>query len=174
MKNAKVFLAALAAASLGGCGATLPKLPTTGSLLGGSNAAAQANLNPNDPTARAMGVAATSARALKCGYNFDPAKLKNQYLTYENTANPGSADKLGQAYDTAFAGVKKAIASKDEEYCTPDRTARIKTALNRNLGGDYTPPPSEAPTDDGSLFSGWGGGSNNGDETSEKMKEVFQ
>ncbi len=173
MKNVTFFLVVLATASLGGCGATLPKLPTTGSLLGGSSAPKE-NLNPNDPTARAMGVAATSARALKCGYNFDPAKLKNQYLTYENTTNPGSSDKLGQAYDTAFVGVTKAIASKDEEYCTPDRTARIKTALNRNLAGDYTPPPSEAPVDDGGLFSGFGSGSTNGDETSEKMKEVFQ
>ncbi len=173
MKEAKFFLVAIATAALGGCGASLPKLPTTGSLLGGSDTAKE-NLNPNDPTARAMGVAATSARALKCGYNFDPGKLKSQYLAYESGANPAAGDKLSQIYDTAFAGVTKAIASKDEEYCTPDRTERIKTALNRNLGGDYTPPPSEAPVDDGSLFSGWGSGTNNGDETSEKEKEIFQ
>jgi hypothetical protein len=173
MKNTKVILAAIVTVSLGGCGASLPKLPTTGSLLGGSSTAKE-NLNPNDPLARAMGVAATSARALKCGYNFDPAKLKGQYLSYESAANPAGGEKLSQVYDTAFAGVTKAIASQQEEYCTPDRTSRIKTALNRNLGGDYTPPPSEAPTDDGGLFSGWTTPSADSNATSEKMKEVFQ
>ncbi len=175
MRNAKVVLAAIAAISLGGCGASLPSLPTTGSLLGGSSKAKE-NLNPNDPVARAMGVAATSARALKCGYNFDPGKLKGQYLAYESAANPAEGEKLSRVYDTAFVGVTKAISDKekDEDYCTPDRTQRIKTALNRNLGGDYTPPPSEAPQDEGGLLSGWGGSSGDDNATSEKMKEVFQ
>jgi hypothetical protein len=118
-------------------------------------------------------VAATSARALKCGYNFDPGKLKSQYLAYESAANPAEGAKLSQVYDTAFAGVTKAIVSKDEEYCTPDRTARIKTALNRNLAGDYTPPPSEAPVDEGGLFSGWGSGGSNSDE-GVNSKQVFE
>ncbi|MBS0231986.1 MAG: hypothetical protein JSR99_00700 [Proteobacteria bacterium] len=173
MKKTNFVLVGIAALALGGCGASLPKLPTTGSLLGGSSKAKE-NLNPNDPVARAMGVAATSARALKCGYNFDPAKLKGQYLAYESAANPADGAKLSQVYDTAFAGVTKAIASQQEEYCTPDRTARIKTALNRNLGGDYTPPPSEAPQDDGGLFSGWANPSGDDNATSEKMKDVFQ
>jgi hypothetical protein len=175
MKIAKVVFAVIATISLGGCGATLPSLPTTGSLFGGSKAGKE-NMNPNDPVARAMGVAATSARALKCGYNFDPGKLKSQYLAYESASNPAAGDKLSRVYDTAFAGVTKAISSKetDEDYCTPERTARIKTALNRNLGGDYTPPPSEAPQDDGGLLSGWTTPSGDDNATSEKMKEVFQ
>jgi hypothetical protein len=174
MKRAHFIFAALAALAASGCGSSLPKLPTTGSLLGGSNSAKE-NLNPNDPVARTMGVAATSARALKCGYNFDPTKLKSQYLAHENAANPADGEKLSKVYDTAFAGVTKAIASQQEEYCTPDRTARIKEALNRNLAGDYTPPRSEAPVDDGGLFSGWGGSNSNDDNaTSEKMKQIFQ
>jgi hypothetical protein len=173
MKDTTFILIVALAGALGGCGASLPKLSTTGSLLGGSSAAKE-NLNPNDPTARAMGVAATSARALKCGYNFDSGKLKRQYLAYESTANPTATDKLSQLYDTAFAGVTKAIAAQEDEYCTPDRTQRIKTALNRDLGGDYTPPPAEAPVDDGGLFSGWGSSPANSDETSEKMKQVFE
>ena len=172
MMDVRLIFVAVAAAGLSGCGASLPKLPTTGSLLGGSSAAKE-NLNPNDPTARAMGVAATSARAIKCGYNFDPGKLKNQYLTYENTVNPGSADKLSHVYDTAFAGVNKAIASQEDEYCTPDRTARIKTALNRNLAGDYAPPPSEAPPDQGGILSGWGSGGSN-DSEGVNSKAVFE
>jgi hypothetical protein len=145
MKYARLLLVGFFAASVGGCGASLPKLPTTGSLLGGSSSTSKENRDPNDPVARAMGVAATSARALKCGYNFDPAKLKSQYLAFETASAPTIGENLSRVYDTAFASVTKAIAAKEqeEEYCTPDRTNRIKTALNRNLGGDYTPPPSE-------------------------------
>jgi hypothetical protein len=160
MKRAQFFLIVLTSLSIGGCGASLPQLPTTGSLLGGSSASKE-NRDPNDPVARAMGVAATSARALKCGYNFDPAKLKSQYLAYEAAAAPSLSDKLSRVYDTSFAGVTKAISDKerDEDYCAPDRTARIKTALNRNLAGDYTPPASEAPEDSGGILSGLGSGS---------------
>jgi hypothetical protein len=173
MNKAKIILVALATVSLSGCGASLPSLPTTGSLLGGSNTAKE-NRDPNDPSARAMGVAATSARALKCGYNFDAAKLKSQYLASESAANPANGDKLSRVYDTAFDGVKKAIADKEkeEDYCTPERTTRIKTALNRNLAGDYTPPPSEAPEDSGGLLSGWGGGSDSTDGVNSKA--VFE
>jgi hypothetical protein len=175
MRNAKFILLAAIAMSLAGCGATLPKLPTTGSLLGGSNTAKE-NRDPNDPLARAMGVGATSARALKCGYNFDPGKLKSQYLASEAAAAPALGDKLSRVYDTAFAGVTRVISDKekDEEYCTPDRTTRIKDALTRNLAGDYKPPPSEAPEDSGGIFSGWTTPSGDSNETSEKMKEVFQ
>ncbi len=88
MKNAKFFLVALVTLSLGGCGAKLPSL-STGSLLGGSKPVA--NINPNDPVTRTMDVAATSARAIKCGYNFDPVKLKSQFLTSETTSSPADA-----------------------------------------------------------------------------------
>ncbi|MET0409398.1 MAG: hypothetical protein ABW006_13625 [Hyphomicrobium sp.] len=175
MRSLRVVLTAVATLSLAGCGASLPKLPTTGSLLGGSDTAKE-NRDPNDPVARAMGVGATSARALKCGYNFDPGKLKSQYLTYETASAPALGDKLSKVYDTAFAGVTKAISDKEaeEEYCTPDRTPRIKAALNRNLAGDYTPPPSESPDDGGGLLSGWGGGSDSGNgEGGAKMKEMM-
>jgi hypothetical protein len=175
MKEAKFFVVAIAAVHVAGCSASLPKLPTTGSLLGGSDTSKE-NRDPNDPVARAMGVGATSARALKCGYNFDPGKLKSQYLAYEMASAPTLGDKLSQVYDTAFNGVSKAISAKEqeEEYCTPDRTVRIKDALNRNLAGDYKPPASEAPQDTGGLFSGWATPSENSNATSEKMKEVFQ
>ena len=166
MKYTKCLLVAVATASLGGCGAKLPSL-STGSLLGGSTSAtAKANANPNDPIARTMDVAATSARAIKCGYNFDPVKLKNQFLASESATNPAEAAKLPQIYDTAFNGVSKALAGEGADYCSELKVARIKLALTRHLA------PPEPSQDDGGLFSSWGGGS--GDETSEKMKEVFQ
>ena len=63
----------LAACSSSGSGLT------TGSLLPGTKAKQAA-----DPaTERAMQVAATAARAAKCGYNFDPIRLKTSYLAYE-------------------------------------------------------------------------------------------
>src|SRR5262245_34070211 len=38
-----------------------------------------------DPLARPVAVAWTSARAKRCGFYFDPAKLKINYLSYERT-----------------------------------------------------------------------------------------
>lgn len=151
MKIARILFVGLMAASLGGCGASLPKL-STGSLFGAKQE------NPidrdNDPATRTMDVAATSARAIKCGYNFDPAKLKNNFLTTQSAANPTDLPKLTQIYDASFNTVSKALVSKPD-YCSAEKTARIKLALNRHLAGDFTPSPPEAVEDD-SLFGGWG------------------
>ncbi|CAA2139836.1 hypothetical protein [Hyphomicrobium sp. ghe19] len=174
MKHVKIFLVAVSTAALGGCGASLPSL-STGSLLGGGSKAAAENANPNDPVARTMDVAATSARALKCGYNFDPAKLKNQFLSSEAAANPPDAAKLTQVYDTAFNGVSKSLAEKGADYCSELKVAKIKLALTRHLAGDYTPSPPE-PVEEEGLLSGWGGGggSNSSDEGGARMKQVFE
>lgn len=146
----------LAAASCAsGCGASLPNL-STGSLFGGSSKPAAPAPPTNDPTARALQVGSTSARAQKCGFNFDAAKLRTQFLAAESTAltNPGDADKLGQVYDTAFRGVGKAVSGQGEAYCTDPKTSKIKTALNRHLAGDYTPEPPEPVEEEPSLFGG--------------------
>lgn len=163
MKKAALFFAASAAASLGGCGASLPSL-TTGSLFGGKPAAPVAQ---NDGVSKALDVGANSARAIKCGYNFDPAKLRGQFLATETAANPADAEKLGQIYDTAFRGISKAVATKADDYCTAAKTARIKEALNRNLAGDYTPLPPEPVENDG-LFSSWGSASSSGEGDDQK------
>ncbi len=168
MKSLKIFLVAVSAAALGGCGASLPSLPTTGSLLG-----TQPKANPNDPLTRTMDVAATSARAIKCGYNFDPAKLKNQFISTETAANPADAVKMTQVYDTAFNGVSKALTEKGADYCTPLKTARIKLALTRHLNGDYTPSPPEPAEDDGGLLSGFGGESSSTGKGA-NMQDMFQ
>lgn len=168
MKSLKIFFVAASAAALGGCGASLPSLPTTGSLLG-----TQPKVNPNDPLTRTMDVAATSARAIKCGYNFDPAKLKNQFISAETAANPADAVKFAQVYDTAFNGVSKALAEKGADYCTPLKVARIKLALTRHLNGDYTPAPPEPSEDGGGLLSGWGGESSSTGKGA-NMQDMFQ
>ncbi|HEY8194319.1 MAG TPA: hypothetical protein VIF13_04660 [Hyphomicrobium sp.] len=170
MNIAKIFFVALATASLGGCGASLPKL-TTGSLFGGAKPAVAAVDRNNDPLTRTMDVAATSARAIKCGYNFDPTKLKNQFLATQTAADPASAEKLTQIYDTTFNGVSKAITDKGSDYCSAEKTARIKLALNRHLAGDFTPSPPEPSEPDG-IFGGWGSGSTSSEGVNSKA--VFE
>jgi hypothetical protein len=152
MKIARPFLIALAAASVGGCGASLPSL-STGSLFGASKSAAAPAVQ-NDPVSRAMEVSSTSARAIKCGYNFDPAKLKGQFLAAEMAASPADAEKLTQVYDTTFSGVSKALATKGSDYCSSSKTTQIKAALNRHLAGDYTPSPPEPVEQEEGLLGG--------------------
>jgi hypothetical protein len=151
MQIVRMLCVGFVAASLGGCGASLPKL-STGALFG-AKAENPIDRN-NDPATRTMDVAATSARAIKCGYNFDPTKLKTNFLTTQSAANPNDLPKLTQIYDASFNTVSKALVGKPD-YCTAEKTAKIKTALNRHLAGDYTPSPPEVVEDD-SLFGGWG------------------
>lgn len=142
--------------AMAGCGASLPGM-TTGSLFGGDKPTApQAT---NDPISRAMQVGTTSARALKCGYNFDPAKLRSNYIAAETATNPADSQKIAQIYDTAFNGISRAVATQGEAYCSAEKTRTIKAALNRHLAGDYTPDPSAPVVDDGGLFGSLGSSS---------------
>ena len=137
-----------------GCGASIPGL-TTGSLFGGAPAKTEAAQIPNDPLSRTIQVGTTAARATKCGFNFDQAKLRTQFLAAETAANPADAAKLSQIYDVSFNGVSRAVAGKGEDYCSASKTGKIKEALNRHLAGDYTPAPPEPVVeeeDSGGLF----------------------
>jgi hypothetical protein len=148
MKAAGMIVASVAAA-LAGCSAGSGL--TTGALLGEDKPAAPVNDSP----ARAFQVGTASARAVKCGFNFDPAKLKNNYLAYEKL-QPGGQDisKVERIYDVSFNGVAKAVAAEGE-YCSDAKTRQVKADLARHLAGDYTPNPPKPKEDDG-LFSGWG------------------
>ncbi len=150
---------------LGGCGASLGNV-TTGSLFGG--AAKVPAPPPNDPTARAMQVGTTSARALKCGFNFDPSKLRTQFLASETAAAPAESTKLVQIYDTAFSGISKAVAGQGEAYCSASKTGAIKQALNRHLTGDYTPSPPEPVEEETGIFGDLGDTSGTGKDSSFK------
>lgn len=156
MKAAGISLA-LVVAALTGCSAA-PSL-TTGSILGGPEKPAPPAGPVNDPTMRAFQVGMVSARAIKCGFNFDPAKLKTNYLSYERTMTPGGdLAKVEKIYDVSFNGVAKAVAGQSD-YCSDEKTKAIKADLSRHLAGDYTPAeqPKEAADSAGifeSLFSG--------------------
>jgi hypothetical protein len=146
-------LCASLSSTLTGCGASIGNM-TTGSLFGGSSAAPAAPQVTNDPTSRAVQVGTTAARAQKCGFNFDAVKLRTQFIASESAAltNPADVSKLNQVYDIAFNGISKAVASKDEDYCSTNKTRTIKEALNRHLAGDYAPAAPEPVADDGGLF----------------------
>jgi hypothetical protein len=107
---------------------------------------------------RAFQVGTVSARAIKCGFNFDPAKLKTNYLAYERTLS-ATADlaKIEKIYDVSFNGVAKAVAG-ESDYCSNEKTKTIKADLARHLAGDYTPSPPPKQQEEEGLFSGWGSG----------------
>jgi hypothetical protein len=132
---------------------------TTGSLFGSDEKKPVASTPVNDPTMRAFQVGTVSARAIKCGYHFDPAKLKNNYLTYERTLAGPTADisKIERTYDVSFNAVAKAVAS-EADYCSPEKTKTIKADLGRHLAGDYTPSALPKKPEEEGLFSGWGSG----------------
>ena len=148
-----VLLLALAAV-LAGCGSNAL---TTGSLFGGGDKTAAAPPPPprNDPVARAFSAGAVTARAQKCGFNFDPVRLRSNFLAAETQAGTpvDEVAKAGALFDRSQATVAKVIA-KAEDYCSDDRIAYIRGDLNRHLAGDFTPsrPRSFAKEDDG-LFS---------------------
>lgn len=152
------FCAVGLAACSGGSG-----LSTASILGGGSNAGATTASPlppPSTPTSRAFNVGLVTARASKCGYNFDPAKLKANYLAAEAALGTPQDEmaKLEKIYSVAHGGVTKAAAA-EPNYCTEQKTKEIKEDLGKLLAGDYTPPQRKVVAeDDGGLFSGWGSG----------------
>ena len=131
---------ALLAMALTGCGNGGSGV-TTATVLG-PEAASQANpVQQSDPNARAVQVGATSARAVKCGYNFDAAKLRASYLAAEAQQGlpPDQIAKVEKTYDTTQTSVAKAVAAQGD-YCTEAKTREIKADLTRHLAGDFNPP----------------------------------
>jgi hypothetical protein len=125
--------------ALGGCGGSGGL--TTGSLFGSSQATSVAAAQPVVTSAdRVVQVAAVSARAAKCGFNFDPAALKTSFMTAEATQAPDQAalNKTEKEYDTLRGKVATAI-SKEPDFCTESKTREIKTDLTRHLAGDFSP-----------------------------------
>ena len=101
-----------------------------------------------DTMSRPLAVAWTSARAKRCGFSFDPAKLRTLYLAYE--AKQGATDeayaKIEKAYDTSYRVTLEKVSS-DPNYCTEQKQRQIKADLERHIVGDYStslPPPKSA------------------------------
>ena len=161
MKHAAILsLLIIGASPLAGC--SLGNSLTTGSILGGggtkaadASAVAAPAAPTSDPTGRAFQVGAVSARAVKCGYNFDPVKLKVNFLAAEAAQglNPEGISKIDKIYDISRNGIAKAVAG-NSSYCSEKKTAQIKEDLTRHLAGDFTPSQRklEAKQDEGGLF----------------------
>jgi hypothetical protein len=146
MPRAGLFAALTAAVTsaslLAACGNTGGGL-TTGSVFGSATALpadAPQGISNQDPMARPVQVAWTSARAKRCGFYFDPAKLRSSYLAYE--AKQGAAGeqlaRIEKTYDSTYKTVGDKIAN-DPDYCTDRKGAEIKADLQRHLAGDFTP-----------------------------------
>ena len=98
------------------------------------------NAEPQDPLARPVQVAWTSARASYCGFVFNPDQLRANYMAAEARAGatPDQMQKFERAYDYTRESVAASI--KDNlNYCNKERVAAIRRDLNRYLSGDYTP-----------------------------------
>jgi hypothetical protein len=105
------------------------------------------------PIDRALHLGATSARAQKCGFYFDPVALRTNFLTAE-TARGTPADalaKTGQAYDFTAKTIAATITAPDT-YCTPSRTASVKNSLSAALAGNYEPPVKKVTQNTGGFF----------------------
>jgi hypothetical protein len=144
------------ALALSGCGSSSGL--TTAALTGTPAPAAQA-APVNDPTARALQVGATSARASRCGFYFDPGKLRSQFLAAEQAlgASPEQMQKVQREYDYTRAAVAEAVA-KQPAYCSDEQTNQIKADLNRHLAGDFTPAVKKEQPSEG-LFGALSGSS---------------
>ena len=126
-----ITLAVLAALGLSACSG--PSGSGSSSLITGSvfSSAPKAPVNPDNPTTRHTKVAMVSAAAVKCGFYFDPAKLR---VTATQAAG---GDKAPQEYDASYTRTATAIAG-DAEFCNPGRVAIVKSDLNRHIAGDFT------------------------------------
>ena len=98
------------------------------------------NVASTDPLARPIQVGWTSARATHCGFIFDPDQLRSNYLAAEIQSGIPQEEmkKIARAYDytreSTLASIKDNLG-----YCNKERTAAIRSDLNRYLAGDYAP-----------------------------------
>ncbi len=148
---------AISAIALGGCGGGSSGVGiSTASLLDGGPAPGEAGGVSNaDPNARPVQVAWTAARAQRCGFNFDGAKLKANFLASE--ARGGALQPqlaaTEQVYDKTLITISSRIKG-EEDYCSERKTAAIKADLQRHLAGDFTPKLPQEKQVAGSFLDG--------------------
>src|SRR5262247_3250914 len=131
---ARILTAGLLLAGAGlaaGCGGNGAGLTTA------STAAGDSKIPSNDdPLARPSFVAWTAARAKRCGFFFDAAKLKATYLAYESKQGKSGGDlaNFERVYDQTFKSTSDSAWANDD-YCTEKKGAEIKQELARHLAG---------------------------------------
>src|SRR6185436_5020994 len=104
-----------------GCGSSAGGLSTAS--VGGDSP----GVTSEDPLARPIQVAWTSARAQRCGFNFDTAKLRATYLSYESRQGAAGEQlaKIQSGYDSTFKTISGRV-SANPDYCTDKKSAEIK------------------------------------------------
>lgn len=139
-----LFAASALAVGLAACGAS--NALTTGTLMGGGDSAK--GPKPITPSDRALYVGSTVARAQRCGFYFDPDQLRTNYIAAETQAGtpPDQVERATKEFDFTRQSVLTA-AAKDDAYCTEGRTREVKTALGKQLAGDFNPPQKRPEID---------------------------
>ena len=178
MTRFALALALASAALLAGCGSSSNSGAglTTASILGdaapSTSSSETLGIRNDDPMARPVQVAWTSARAQKCGYNFDPASLKSTYLAYEASqgGNVASAEKI---YDQTANTIRTRTAPADE-YCSDRKGREIKADLQRHLAGDYRPNLPQPKQDAAQCGGIFGGACDSGDKQAFEAKEFWK
>lgn len=141
-----LMAALLVAGGLCACSSSKPAdLLATGSNPVTDAPAPQA-LVPATPNERALVAGYTSAEASRCGYNFDPARHRAGYVSYETAQGTPAEElaKLEKTYDSTVTKVRGGIQNP-EEYCTDSETEKIKKNLSKQLAGDYSLPGKRPP-----------------------------
>ncbi|MFM2421608.1 MAG: hypothetical protein RL291_138 [Pseudomonadota bacterium] len=109
---------------------------TTSSILDGQKAEqTELGITNDNPMARPLYAAYTAARADKCGFNFDAAALRSRYLAFE--AQQQGAQPIAQVEKTYDQTYQKLRGALGEDACEGSKVANIKTALGRQLAGDF-------------------------------------
>lgn len=123
-----------------GCSNGSAGLTTGSSNLLPADAPAPVALSNEDPTSRPVAVAWTSARAKRCAFYFDPAKLRSNYLAYEQKQGASGEQyaKIEKSYDTSYKLTLEKVL-QDPDYCSERKGLEIKLDLERHLAGDYSP-----------------------------------
>jgi len=143
MRGTGSTVAACAVLALAAALLTLSACSTVDKVRGRDGASSEKearNVASTDPLARPIQVGWTSARASYCGFIFDPNQLRSNYMASEVQAGatPAQMQKIERAYDytrqSTLASIKDDLA-----YCNKERTAAIRSDLNRYLAGDYAP-----------------------------------
>jgi hypothetical protein len=128
--SAIVLFAALLA--LGGCGSS-------------SGEKAAWEMNESDPLSRPVQVAWTAARASHCGFIFQPAQLRANYLNQMQRLGtpPSELRRMEEAYDYTYESVTDTIQDQPK-YCTKAKTDAIRKDLNQYLAGNFAHRASPA------------------------------
>lgn len=143
-----------------GCSAS----PLSG-LTTGSTSAAEEAPKPfvNDTDTRTTQVAWNSARAEKCGFYLDPAKLKTDYLAWEQElgTEPEQIARLDQNYDGQRAMFGQRLKVQPyESYCNPAAVSEMRTDVQRYTVGDFSARPIvRKKVKEAGIFDGWGSSS---------------